>query len=63
MVSKNKLSEYLRKLGRKGGRATAKKLTSEQRKESARKAAQDRWAKANSENASSKQQRDRNERE
>jgi len=32
-------------LGRKGGKATAKKLTPEERKESARKAAQARWAK------------------
>jgi hypothetical protein len=30
-------------LGRKGGRASAKKLTDEQRKEKARKAAQARW--------------------
>jgi hypothetical protein len=32
-------------LGRKGGKATARKLTLEQRKESARRAAQARWAK------------------
>jgi hypothetical protein len=32
------------KLGRKGGKATAKKLTSAQRTEAARKAAQARWA-------------------
>lgn len=32
-------------LGRKGGKATAKKLTLEQRAESARNAAQARWAK------------------
>jgi hypothetical protein len=32
-------------LGRRGGKATAKNLTEEQRKESARKAAQARWAK------------------
>jgi general stress protein YciG len=30
-------------LGRRGGKATAKKLTPEQRSESARKAAQARW--------------------
>jgi hypothetical protein len=30
-------------LGRKGGKASAKKLTREQRKEKARKAAQARW--------------------
>lgn len=33
------------RLGRKGGKATAKKLTPEQRRESARKAAKARWAK------------------
>jgi len=32
-------------LGRRGGRASARKLTDEQRKEKARKAAQARWAK------------------
>lgn len=31
-------------LGRKGGKATAAKLTPEERKESARRAAQARWA-------------------
>lgn len=32
-------------LGRKGGKARVKKLTPEERKESARKAAEARWAK------------------
>jgi hypothetical protein len=32
-------------LGRKGGKASAKKLTPEQRRESARRAAQARWMK------------------
>jgi len=32
-------------LGRKGGKASAEKLTQEQRSEKARKAAQSRWAK------------------
>jgi len=32
-------------LGRRGGKATAQKLTAEQRKESASKAAKARWAK------------------
>jgi hypothetical protein len=45
VMMKDELSEYLRKLGRKGGKATAKRLTPEQRKESAKKAAQARWAK------------------
>jgi hypothetical protein len=33
-------------LGRKGGKATARKLTPEQRSESARRASQARWAKS-----------------
>jgi hypothetical protein len=36
-------------LGRKGGKATAQKLTLEERIESARRAAQARWAKKKSE--------------
>jgi hypothetical protein len=46
MAKKSNLSKYLAKLGRKGGKATANKLTAEQRRESARKAARARWAKA-----------------
>jgi hypothetical protein len=42
MVKKNPAAVQL---GRRGGKATARKLTREQRKESARKAAQARWAK------------------
>jgi hypothetical protein len=42
MVKKNPAAVQL---GRRGGKATARKLTKEQRKESARKAAQARWAK------------------
>ena len=37
--------EYFAKFGRKGGKATARKLSPERRKEIARKAAQTRWAK------------------
>jgi len=37
--------EFLRKAGKKGGQARAKKMTAEQRKKSARDAAQARWAK------------------
>ena len=37
------LREYFAKEGRRGGKATAKKLTQAQRKESAQKAAQARW--------------------
>lgn len=36
--------EYLSKLGKKGGKSRAQKLTEEQRSESARRAAQARWA-------------------
>jgi len=43
-VKPNPVKEYLAKLGRRGGKATAAKLTPEQRKASARKAAQARWA-------------------
>jgi hypothetical protein len=45
-VKANPVKEYLAKLGRRGGKATAAKLTPEQRKASARKAAQARWAKS-----------------
>jgi hypothetical protein len=38
--------EYLSKLGKKGGKSRAQKLTKEQRSESARRAAQARWAKS-----------------
>jgi hypothetical protein len=41
---KDPVKEYLRKLGRKGGKARAKKLTPEERSASARKAVQARWA-------------------
>jgi general stress protein YciG len=39
------LSEHLARLGRKGGTATARNRTKEQRSEAARKAVQARWAK------------------
>jgi len=42
MAKKNQAAVQL---GRRGGQATAKKLTPVQRKENARKAAQARWAK------------------
>jgi hypothetical protein len=38
--------ELLRKIGRIGGRATAKRLTAEERKASATKAANARWKRA-----------------
>jgi len=40
------MSELGRRGGPRGGKARAAKLTAEQRRESARKAAQARWAKA-----------------
>jgi len=46
-VTKQEIRQYFAKFGKKGGKATAKKLTAEQRKESARKAAQARWSKKN----------------
>jgi hypothetical protein len=45
-VTKREIREYFAKFGKKGGKATAKNLTPEQRKASARKAAKARWAKA-----------------
>jgi hypothetical protein len=38
--------EFFAKFGRKGGKATARKLTKQERAESARRAAQARWEKA-----------------
>lgn len=58
---KNPLSRDLSKLGRTGGMARLETMTEEE--ESARKAAQARWAKDRGQNGPSKQQRDRNERE
>jgi general stress protein YciG len=43
MSKKSQLSKYLAELGHKGGTATARKLTPEERSESARKAAKARW--------------------
>jgi hypothetical protein len=45
-----KKNEAAAALGRLGGKALAKKLTAQQRKESARKAAQARWAKKKDKN-------------
>jgi len=44
-MKKSDLQKYFAKLGKKGGPARAKKLTAEERSESARKAAQARWKK------------------
>jgi len=45
MAKKSVLSQHLSRLGKKGGKATAEKLTPEQRSQSARKAAVARWTK------------------
>jgi hypothetical protein len=42
-VNRKELTKYFAKFGKQGGKARAKKLTPEQRKASARKAAQARW--------------------
>jgi len=44
------VKEYLAKIGRKGGKARVQNQTPEQRRESARRAAQARWAKAKKKN-------------
>jgi hypothetical protein len=43
--------EYLSKLGKRGGETRAANLTAKQRKDSAKKAAAARWAKAKKEKA------------
>jgi hypothetical protein len=43
------LREHLSQLGKKGGKARAKRMTPEQRAESARKAVEARWAKQKAE--------------
>jgi hypothetical protein len=45
MATKREIREYFAKFGRKGGKATAQKLSVEERIESARHAAQARWSK------------------
>ena len=43
-MTKKEITEYFRKFGKEGGKTRAKKMTPEQRKESARRAAQARWS-------------------
>jgi hypothetical protein len=45
LVTGKELKDYFAKMGKRGGKARTRKLTPEQRKASARKAAQARWAK------------------
>ena len=43
-MTKKEITEYFRKFGKEGGKTRAKMMTPEQRKESARRAAQARWS-------------------
>ena len=45
MMKRSELSEYMAKMGKKGGKARLKKLTPEHRSEVAEKAAAARWGK------------------
>lgn len=45
LVNRKELTKYFAKFGKQGGKARAKKLTAEQRRASAKKAAKARWAK------------------
>lgn len=45
LLKRSELKEYFAKTGKQGGKARAKNMTPEQRKEGARKAAQARWKK------------------
>lgn len=45
MPTSKEIREYFAKFGRKGGQIAARKMTAQQRQESARRAAQARWAK------------------
>lgn len=46
MAKRDALAQYASEFARLGGKARAKKLTAEQRREIARKAARARWTKA-----------------
>jgi hypothetical protein len=46
MATRKEIREYFAKFGKKGGQIAARKMTPEQRQESARRAAKARWAKA-----------------
>ncbi len=45
-MAEESVREYLSKLGKRGGQARAENLTPQQRKRSARKAAQARWSRS-----------------
>jgi len=45
MTTKAEIREYFAKFGKRGGKATASKMTPEERREKMRRAAQARWAK------------------
>jgi hypothetical protein len=45
MATKAEIRDYFARFGKQGGKTRAKNMTPEQRKESARKASEARWAK------------------
>jgi hypothetical protein len=45
MATRQDIRDYFAKFGKEGGKARAKNMTPEQRKEAARKASEARWAK------------------
>lgn len=45
MTTKAEIRDYFAKFGKQGGKARAKNMTPEQRKESARRASEARWGK------------------
>lgn len=49
MATKQEIRDYFAKFGRKGGKATASRMTPEERTEKMRKAARARWAKVTKE--------------
>jgi len=44
MATPREIRDYFARVGKKGGKSTAKSMTPQQRKESARRAAQARWS-------------------
>jgi len=51
MATKQEIRDYFAKFGRKGGKATAEKMTPEERIEKMRRAAQARWSKQKNQKA------------
>jgi hypothetical protein len=44
-VTRKEISDYFRKFGKEGGKTRAKRMSPQERQDSARRAAQARWAK------------------